>query len=438
MKKTIKKVLNFIKYKYLDIFSMIVLFLWTTSPLIEYILKERSSMYYTYYFNFIIHPIGIFGFILYIIHFLKLKNEKKLKINNFIPEILLIILTILSIVSTIFSKNQTLAIFGESYRKEGLIVYILYIGVVLLSSIIHDNKYTKYIFKSIILSGLIITILPFFKNDFTFITYSNVFLQFNHYGYYLMINVMLSAFMFIDSNKLYKKIFYLVVYIFFTYLLIKNNTFGCYLAICISFFLLTIISLIKKFERKNIILLIIVFVLTSFTVSHFDIKIGEKVNFKTIQNLISNNFTTLSKDTKGIIDKDEKATKRAGTGRGLLWKEAWNYTKEHPITGGGMECLNSYYIQKNVTYNDRPHNVILQISSFIGIPGAIVYIIFIGYIAIIGLKYIGKDKYFTSIYFTGMCYFISSIFGNSMYYTSPYFMILLGLLIGFIRIKKID
>ena len=32
--------------------------------------------------------------------------------------------------------------------------------------------------------------------------------------------------------------------------------------------------------------------------------------------------------------------------------------------------------------------------------------------------------------FSVIAYVISAMFGNSMYYTSPYFMILLGLLIG--------
>ena len=41
-----------------------------------------------------------------------------------------------------------------------------------------------------------------------------------------------------------------------------------------------------------------------------------------------------------------------------------------------------------------------------------------------------KDVINFMVYVTAMCYFISSNFGNSMYYTSPYFMILLGFLIG--------
>jgi O-antigen ligase len=113
---------------------------------------------------------------------------------------------------------------------------------------------------------------------------------------------------------------------------------------------------------------------------------------------------------------------------------------EHPIVGGGMESLNEYYHSQDNFINDRPHNIFLQISSFIGIPGAIVYLILILVLAFNNLKNIKDNTMNIMIYFTAMTYFISSVFGNSMYYTSPYFMILLGLLIGIykdnIKIKE--
>ena len=432
------KIINSIKYEYLEIISCFFLLFWTISPIIEYFLKNTSL--YTTYFTFIIYLIGIFGILLYVIYFIKLKKDNKFNIKRFIPELLIIILLIISIISTIFSSNPHLSLYGEGYRKEGLIVYIMYIGILLLASIIKNNKYMKYVLKSIIVSGLFITILPLLKDNFTFLNFVNVFCNTNHYGYYLMINVMLSLFMFIDNKQIIKKIFYLIIYIFFIYILIKNNTFGCYLAISISLFCLLIYSLIKKYQRINVIIVILIFIITSFCVSYFDIKIGERVYFKDTTGLISNNFKSIKEDISGIANNDEKVTNKAGSGRGLLWKEAINYTLEHPIIGGGMENLRNHYYEiskeNKVTFNDRPHNIILQVSSFIGIPGAIIYLSLILYVAISNLKIMKNDTIHIMIYFTAMCYFISSMFGNSMYYTSPYFIILLGLLIGFIRRKE--
>ena len=58
------------------------------------------------------------------------------------------------------------------------------------------------------------------------------------------------------------------------------------------------------------------------------------------------------------------------------------------------------------------------------------------YVALSNLIIMQKDTMNIMIFCTAMCYFISSMFGNSMYYTSPYFMILLGLLISFNRNRK--
>ena len=436
MKKTAKSLLDIIKNEYIEQFAFILLFFWTISPMIEYILKNYYTNFYTYYFTFITYFIGLFGIVIYIVYIIKNKVKKKYSIKRFIPEILILILLIISIIASILSKNTHLSIFGEAYRKEGLFVYIMYIGFILLASIIKDSKYIKLLFKSMIISCLIITIIPLFNNDFTYVAFANVFHQFNHYGYYLMINIMISVFMFIDSDKLIKKIFYLITYVFLIYLLIRNDTFGCFLAIIIGFIFLFIYSMVKKYKRVSIVLVILVFIITSFTVSHYDIKIGERVNFKSTKGLVARNLSTFTKDVKNITKNDDESTDKAGTGRGLLWKEAINYTLDHPLIGGGMESLNKYYREKNVNYNDRPHNIILQVSSFIGIPGAIIYLVLILYIAITNLKIMKHDNIHIMIYVTAFTYFISSIFGNSMYYTSPYFMILLGLLIGFNRDKK--
>ena len=436
MKKYFKQLFDLIKDEYIEKVSFILLFLWTISPMVEYIFKNFCKSLYTHYFNFIIYFVGLFGFIIYTIYMVKNRIKGKISIKKFIPEILIILLVILGFVASILSKNTYLSFFGENYRREGLIIYIMYVGFILLASVIKNKKYIKLLMKSIIISCLTITIVPLFNSNFTYVGFPNVFHQFNHYGYYLMINVVLSAFMLLDSDKIIKRIFYLIIYIFFTYLLIRNDTFGCFLAVLISFILLFIYSMVKKYKRINITIIILIFVVASLTISHFDIKIGERVNFNSTQGLVGKNLTSLTKDVKNIVNKDDKGSAKAGSGRGLLWKEAINYTLDHPIVGGGMECLKSHYFLRNIDYNDRPHNIILQISSFIGIPGAIVYVVLIFYVAITNLKIMKHDTIHIMIYTTAMSYFISSIVGNSMYYTSPYFMILLGLLIGFNRCKN--
>ena len=428
MKNRINSIINRLDYKSFEVFSFILLFIWAISPIIEFLLQIHIYADSSYW-AISIYLIGILGIIQYIFYFYKRKIDG-IKIKKF-PLALITILLVIGIISSIFSDDVILSIFGESYRKEGLIVYLMYVGFILSASIIKNKNYIKIIANTVIISALYITVLPLFNRNFTYQNFTNIFHNSNHYGYFLMIAVMLAIFMFIDSKKI-KKILYGIIYIFLLYILIRNDTFGCYLAVFISLIVLMIYTLFKKNKRLITSITLFLFILVSFFVSHFDIKIGERVNFDSTKGFVWNNIVNLFYDTDSLIHKNNDIEKAniAGSGRGKLWILAFNYTLDHPIIGGGMECLNKYYIKDNALSNDRPHNVLLQISSFIGIPGCIIYIIFIMYLAFSCIKKLETNSIYMMVYFTALCYFISSQFGNSMYYTSPYFMILLGLLIS--------
>ena len=420
MKKILDNKIDFTKYKTLQLLSSILLILWIINPILTYFFKPILGYSIYYYYSELIYLLGIFGIFI----FIYLITYKKIEIKNKTPYILISILVIIGIISTIFANDFNLSLFGESYRREGLLVYIMYIGIIFLATIIKDKKYINYIIKIMIFSSIILSILPLFNSDFTYFNLKNIFHNSNHYGYYLLINMMLSSFMIIKEKK-HKKIIYIIAYIFLTYMLVKNNTFGCFLSAIITFICSLIIAIKNKYKVKYILLIILIFILTATLTSHFDIRIGERKNYEN-KSIVLKNLKVFYKDVNSSIKQDENSNK-AGSGRGYLWKLSIKYTLKHPLIGGGMECLKNYY--KDYTEIDRPHNIILQVSSFIGIPGAITYISLILYLAIVNLKKLKDDDLNIAIYFTAMAYFISSMFGNSMYYTSPYFMILLGFLI---------
>ncbi len=435
--KKLKKIINQIKYEHLELISFAFMMLWAISPMIEYGMKNISFVF-DFYWTSIIYIAGFLGIVEYVLYlYIRYKEGKKVVDNRFLL-ICFIIPFVISIISTICSNNPLLSFFGESYRKEGFLVYLMYVGFILSASFIKDKNHIKIIANTIIISAIYIGILPLFENDFTYFYFSNIFYNLNHYGYFLMITLMISIFMFIDSTK-NKKIRYGFAYIFLLYLLIRNDTFGCYLSVVVSLIALFIYALIKKQKRLIVTFVMLIFILESFLVSHYDIKIGERVHFEK-DNIILKNFQSLFNDTNTVMKKDYNSYEmgRIGTGRGLLWREAMNYTLQKPIIGGGMESLDEYYKSHDVKYSDRPHNIILQISSFIGIPCTLIYLSFIFYIGFKCLKRINGEGMYMMVYFTAMSYFISSMFGNSMYYTSPYFMILLGLLISISKNKEVN
>lgn len=433
--KTVGEVIKIIEYKDLEKVSYILLILWCLNPIIEYFLKNVIHFGYTAYTQFIITVVGVIGMFNYILYFYKYKHENKLDLKStlkkYIPLFLIILLFIFALISTFFAKDKHIAIMGESYRKEGLIRYLFYAGFILASSIIKNKKYIYNILKIIVISSVLIVIIPSFNpyntiNIFNDYEFSNIYFQFNHYGYYLMICCILSLFIFLKQKNNYKKIICIGIYTILSIFLILNNTFGCILAFIITLLCLFIYCFIFKWKRKNILIVSIIFITLSC------IMVDKNCN-----NIVFNNFKSLFLDGKTVVGytfnkENENEFYKTGTYRGLLWKHAIDLTLKHPIVGGGIESLNHYYGINGIN-QDRPHNIILQISSFIGIPGAIIYIILIFYIVYNNfIKLKNKNSIQICLFFTGMCYFISSMFGNTMFYTSPYFLIILGFLISYI------
>ena len=420
-------IIDLIKYEYLELYAFILLILWAINPFVEILLRKYARGFYTWYFYLCIFLVGVASILTCWIYLLKKVKDKQTNIKKSVPYLFMLILLIISIISTIFSSNPKLSLFGESYRREGLIIYINYIGFILSASIIKNKKHINTLFSIIIISALFISIMPLLSRNFSFYEFSNIYLNRNHYGYFLMIATCLSAFKYLSDERKRKYLF-MIGYIILLYMLIMNDTFGCYLALFISLIAALIYCIVKRNRIIKSVILIVLFISTSFVVNHFQLNIGLKYNESI--NIVGNNMSSFKQDLLIILRGDVKSLESIGSYRGQLWYGAINYTMEHPLIGGGFETLKYYYLSQGIRYNDRPHNILLQISSSIGIPGALIYLSFICYLAIANLKRINTDGTNIIIYFTAMSYFISSQFGNSMYYTSPYFMILVGLLIG--------
>ena len=159
-----------------------------------------------------------------------------------------------------------------------------------------------------------------------------------------------------------------------------------------------------------------------------------------VKNVIKENFDVMFKDVKNIViaekvkndsdvkDKEQiiQNAERGGSGRIRIWKYGIKFWLERPLLGYGPDNLESKY--KEVWINqDRPHNLLIQLLTTSGIPGLITYITAIGIILLKGLKTLKIQNSLHIIVFSNViAYLISAMFGNSMYYTSPYFFIFLG------------
>ncbi len=180
-----------------------------------------------------------------------------------------------------------------------------------------------------------------------------------------------------------------------------------------------------------------------------------------------------------------------GSGRGPVWVRSLDLMNQRPWFGWGLEnLLNEFYEQYNIS-EGRTHNLVLQLGGTTGIPGVLMYliatisiwfkvlydakfrkfskksllIILAVCIVLVVITNLAVSAITNKLFFNGAAttvlltifillvftekahlrvkefnefefistsvfasYMINSLFGNSAFYTSPYFMIFMGML----------
>lgn len=428
---------KFIKIK--DIVIFILLLLWMIIPVLQSFDETYDILLIKKYNLSLMKVTGVVGIALgiyFILEKIKKAQDKKEIIKELLPIFIFVLYMIWTLISCILSPNRELAFKGTSYRKEGYIMYLIYAGYFFCAYLLESKKLRKILLNIFVIVSIFLIIIS--RAYFTVLKYTDIFLyntpdksvfaQFNHYGYYLMMSLMCALGLFITEKNKILKVVYLVAYTVIGYALIFNNTFGCYLATAIVLIAYCIYALVKKRDRAVALIATAIFIILSFTVTKND------------KNLAYENISGLGSDIKSIIIKVfnieedspevEENFEKAGTSRMLLWKNGVKFMMERPIIGYGPENLKEKY--KSVSINqDRPHNLLIQLATTSGIPGMILYVTAVGIIVVRGIKNLiknnGSGKIFLIIVIT---YLTSAMFGNSMYYTSPYYFIFLGFLIN--------
>ena len=389
----------------------------------------------------VIGIVGIAIFIGWFIYKLIKSSNKKEFLKKIIPIFFFTAYMIWTLVSCIFAENKKNVFEGTEYRKEGYFMYLNYAGFFLCAFLLDSDKLRKTILNTMIVVTTLMAILnllvslkinPVFFNMY-FVNTSRktaYFSNFNHYGYFLMISLMACFGMYVTEKNKKVKVLYLISFAFISYMLIYNNTFGCYLAVAISLILYTIYVIIKKKNVVTTLCAILIFVILSCTVKENNI------------NLAYYNIKGIVKDIKAIVtrvinikddddDEIEKDFEKAGTSRVKLWKYGLQFFAENPILGYGPDNLDAKYDSVGIIDQDRPHNLLIQLATTSGLPGLILYVTAVGIIIIKGIKeFLKKDEKGQEFLVVVITYLISAMFGNSMYYTSPYFFIFLGFLMN--------
>jgi len=416
--KNIKKI-SFISLVYILVIPIIL-------NIIYLITKQKID--YSWYESIII--VGMLNMILYIIYF-KLQNER-ISLKRHFPFIIWTIFMIWCLISSIISSNKLDAFFGTINLKNGYLSYIAYSGFMLAGMIINDKEILRKFCKIFVVTSIILSVLSFidpntlfFSERMSKIDFSGIFYNSNHYGYYLIIGVVMSMILFIYE----KKLLYLIGYIITLFTLIYNNTLGCYIALLGTLILVIIYILITKKNIISTIIVTVIFIMMSLFVT------------KGSTNLVKQNLNGLFKDSGQIIEsiKDDSIdASKAGTNRWGLWTSTLKIIKNKPIFGYGMNNLGEGFYEMNIhPENNNPHNQIIRLMGENGIISAVLFLLFHGYLIIkLLLNYKRLNSFNLVFTFIIICFFASSLFGVAAYYTEVYYYMCLGILINMVMSLK--
>lgn len=438
--RTLKEWLNIVPQKWFENVSLLFLLVWVCTPLLIMFLNVVNFRITDIVNYYLVLYIGFFGLIISLTAFLKKKFENnnlkdynfKKKLIKYSDKLFLLIMLLLALISCLLAKDKISAFLGNTYRHEGYITYIAYIGFFTLVLTLKNEKKRKilmHIFCFVATIMSVLTILQFYRIPIrVFINFrgmlSAVFYNSNHYAYYLTIAVMVMSGIFITNNNLVVKVLYLIEFIISIFVLIVNDTFGAYSAVFIG--IIFSMLFLSKIKTKNFFYTIIIFII--FIV----VSIFIDINYNIVKNNIISIFTSAHQITTDINNSDY-----IGAGRMGLWKDSFFFIKQKPIFGFGLENLHCAYNGYKIMNNNRPHNEYLQHAVFMGVPALLCYISSLFIIVKNNYKYRKKISDSTQIALCSMiAYCASAFFGNTMFYTTPYFIIMLSMCSSYILKEK--
>lgn len=429
--KTIREAFELLPWSFIEAFAAIPTAMFIFSVLIDVIMMIVIAYPYLFLLGDMwvsFYILGIAAILLYIgkCYVEKIKLRDIIKQN--LPTSFFVIMSVFILISTTVNGWNEYAIHGHPNRHESIFVYFTYYFVFFfLSSIVGNEKIKKFLIHSFIaialISGICVAI-SIIRESYTFalkrpgdeVWIMGIFNNPNHYGYYLTVAAMCSGALFAIEKKKIIKWLCFVSFVVNLIILLKNNTFGCYLSTFGGLlFLLIVLAIINKRIDKHTLFLIGVFIAVSFI-------------FNLFEPTVIGNFLRFGSDIESVFQDKENA-KYAGTGRWPLWKETIKSIIEKPFLGHGTEGIRERLLA--VKPLERTHNEYLQLTAFYGIPAGICYLSAIMSVFIHGLKNKKKlSKYEIAALAAAFAYCVSAFFGSSRTYTAPYLFIFLGLGFG--------
>ena len=330
------------------------------------------------------------------------------------------------IISTCINGWTREAILSVPYRFVGVLDLAVFIAVYMLCS----RRVSSAGLRNAVLICFMLTadlvcaafLYDWFVKDIPAIGSENavsaVFFHDNHYGYFLVIAVMISAGYFI-YGKTASMLIGLVSFAANMLALAVNRTSGCFIAAGFTLVIMIIYTVIRNRKNAGRALFLAVVLLAG------------AVFLVAASKALRDDLILLADEFIAILRGGD--TTYAGHGRWQLWKITADYISDEPLFGYGCEGLaDTLYDYTGIA---NPHCEPLTYAASFGIPAALIYTAGCLSAVIAGLKKhrtaetdADNTEYSRVIAaFASLGYFVSSLFGVAIFYTAPFLYILMGL-----------
>ncbi|MGB4313251.1 MAG: O-antigen ligase family protein [Natronincolaceae bacterium] len=335
------------------------------------------------------------------------------------------------IISTVFSVNHIISLYGNFRREEGLFAIIVYIYLYIVAN--RNYIFSEKPVKFLLFSATIIAVYGVFQyfgfdpvpRDLERINWSKrAFATMGNpdfLGSYLVLILPISVFAYFYARK---NIYLLTSGLIYLSLLC-TMTRSAWLGALFSIAVLTVYSVIYGLGKKHIAILLVIFVIITIVMNN--ISSGKVIG----------RFFTIGLDFKKIVNQAPDYQK-AGAGRVFIWERVLKLISQRPLFGYGLETLGivfteRFYCDVVERYNrviifDKAHNEYLHIAVTTGVPALMAYLYFVLNIVIKAIKNVGKNIMIIPLLCSVIGYLVQAFFNISVVSVAYVYWIALGML----------
>ena len=441
--KTLNQIYEVLGNKPFEIVALLIIAIWVILPVIQgisqieigfndnYSLAREYMVMSDYQHN--VESLGIFTLEFAIVfllgRFLLNKGQILKKIKSEPWHFLLLFMLFWACISTALSDDPKTSFFGTDYRFDGLETYFFYAAVYTCTFIIAKSNYRKIILFLFAMVGNVVSILVIMQdagNEILNQCFQGVraamFFQFNHTGYYLNMAIICSMGLYLYESSRKWRIVYLLSMILQIFAILVNSTFGSFLASWCALVMILVFfvrSQGKYSWRMATPIIVVVALCVASYFGYIPTSSGQDMKY---------NMEMLFDDFFNIVEDNEDADD-AGHGRMTLWKQGLKMIPKRPVFGYGPEQMDEELSE--IMWVDRPDNEFIQHAIFLGIPGLVFYLSAL--ISLFGHQWREMKRLETTTLIAAGCviaYLVSAMFGNTMFYTTPYLYMFLAFASG--------